>query len=64
LPSIEPYSIEAKGEVVWTDAEGRMGIKLSHIPVEARRKYTEWLDVLHAQHEFRRLSEENEARTG
>ena len=58
LPSIEPYRIEAKGEVVWADAEGRMGIKLSHMPTEPRRKYTEWLDVLHAQHEFRRLTEE------
>jgi len=62
LPSIEPYRIEAKGEVVWADAEGRMGIKLSHMPEEARRRYTEWLDVLHAQHEFRRLSEEAKPR--
>jgi len=58
LPSIEPYRIEARGEVVWADAEGRTGIKLSHMPEEARRRYTEWLDVLHAQHEFRRLTEE------
>jgi len=58
LPSIDPYRIEARGEVAWTDAEGRMGIKLSHMPDEARRKYAEWLDVLHAQLEFRRLSEE------
>jgi len=64
LPSIEPYRIEAKGEVVWADAEGRMGIKLSHMSAEPRRKYTEWLDVLHAQHEFRRLTEEAEALTG
>jgi CheY-like chemotaxis protein len=58
LPSIEPYSIEAKGEVAWADAEGRIGIKLSEMPAEARRKYAEWLDVLHAQLEFRRLTEE------
>ena len=58
LPSIEPYRIEAKGEVAWADAEGRVGIKLSHMPEEARRKYAEWLEVLHAQHEFRRLTEE------
>jgi hypothetical protein len=58
LPSIEPYSIDAQGEVVWADAEGRIGIKLSRMSVEARRKYAEWLDVLHAQHEFRRPTEE------
>jgi len=58
LPSIDPYRIDAEGEIAWTDAEGRIGIKLSHMPAEARRRYAEWLDVLHAQHEFRRLTEE------
>jgi CheY-like chemotaxis protein len=58
LPSIDPYRIDAEGEIAWTDAEGRMGIKLSHMPTEARRKYAEWLDVLHSQHEFLRLTEE------
>ena len=43
---------------IFPDAEGRMGIKLAHMPAEARRKYAEWLDVLHAQHEFRRLPED------
>jgi len=60
LPSIDPYRIDAKGEIAWTDAEGRMGIKLSLMPAEARRKYQEWLEVLHGQHEFRRLTEEAE----
>lgn len=58
LPSIDPYRIAAKGQVAWSDAEGRMGIKLSYMPVEARGKYTEWLKVLHSQHEFRKLTEE------
>lgn len=58
LPSIDPYRIEAIGEVVWTDALGRMGIKLSHMPLEARQRYTAWLAVLHAQNELRRLNEE------
>jgi DNA-binding response OmpR family regulator len=58
LPSIKPYRIDAEGELAWTDAEGRMGIKLSHMPAEARRKYAEWLDVLYSQHELRRLNEE------
>ena len=58
LPSIEPYRIDAEGEIVWADAEGRIGIKLSHMPAEARRKYGEWLGVLHSQLEFRRLTEE------
>ena len=58
LPSIEPFRIGAEGEVAWADAEGRIGINLSHMPVEARRKYCEWLDVLHSQLEFRRLTEE------
>jgi CheY-like chemotaxis protein len=58
LPSIEPYRIDAKGEIAWTDGEGRMGVKLSHMPMEARRKYAEWLGVLHSQHEFRRHTEE------
>jgi len=58
LPSIDPYRIDAEGEVAWIDAEGRLGIKLLHMPAEARRKYAEWLDVLHAQLEFRRLTEE------
>jgi CheY-like chemotaxis protein len=56
LPSIDPYHIEATGEVIWTDARGRVGIKLLSMPSEARRKYTEWLDVLRGQLEFRRLS--------
>ena len=58
LPSIDPYRIEAIGEVVWTDAQGRLGIKLCHMPLEARQRYTAWLDVLYAQHELRRLNEE------
>jgi CheY-like chemotaxis protein len=58
LPSIDPYRIEAIGEVVWTDAQGRMGIKLSHMPLEARQRYTAWLNILHSQHELRRLNEE------
>ena len=58
LPSIDPYRIQAIGEVVWTDAQGRMGIKLCHMPLEARQRYTAWLDVLYAQHELRRLNEE------
>jgi CheY-like chemotaxis protein len=58
LPSIDPYRVDAEGEIAWTDAEGHIGIKLSHMPAEARRKYAEWLDVLHSQHELRRLTEE------
>lgn len=58
LPSIEPYRIDAEGEIAWADAEGRIGIKLSHMPAEARRKYAEWIDVLHSQLEFRRFTEE------
>jgi len=58
LPSIDPYPVDAEGEIAWTDAEGRIGIKLSHMPAETRRKYDEWLDVLHSQHEFRRRTEE------
>jgi CheY-like chemotaxis protein len=61
LPSIDPYPIEAKGEVIWTDAQGRMGIKLTHMPDNARQRYTEWVGVLHAQHELRRLTEEARA---
>jgi len=57
LPSINPYRIAAEGEIAWTDAEGRTGIKLSHMPAEARRKYSEWLEVLHSQHEFRKPTE-------
>jgi CheY-like chemotaxis protein len=58
LPSIEPYHINAEGEIAWTDAEGRVGIKLSHMPAEARRKYAEWLEVLYSQLEFRRRTED------
>jgi CheY-like chemotaxis protein len=58
LPSIEPYQVEATADVIWADAEGRVGIKLLNMPSEARRKYSEWLDVLHAQLEFRRFAEE------
>jgi len=58
LPSIEPYRIEARGEIAWCDADGRIGIKIVHMPGEARRKYDEWLDVLHSQLEFRRLTDE------
>lgn len=59
LPSIEPYPVEAKGDITWCDADGRIGIKISQMPAEARRRYGEWLDVLHAQLEFRRLTEDN-----
>jgi len=36
LPSIEPYRIDAEGEIAWADDESRMGIKVSHMPQEAR----------------------------
>ena len=58
LPSIEPYRIEARGEIAWCDADGRIGIKIVHMPEEARRRYGEWLDVLHSQLEFRKLIQE------
>jgi CheY-like chemotaxis protein len=62
LPSIEPFHIEAKGEIAWSDEDGRVGIKSLRMTPEARRKYGEWLDVLHSQLEFRRLGNEAKRR--
>jgi CheY-like chemotaxis protein len=62
LPSIEPYLIEAKGEIAWGDADGRIGVKISHMPADACRRYEEWLDVLDAQLEFRRFTEDKPRR--
>jgi CheY-like chemotaxis protein len=56
LPSIEPYPVEANGQIIWIDPKGCVGIKLVRMSLEAHRRYQEWLSVLHGQFEFRRFS--------
>ncbi|HLK32694.1 MAG TPA: PilZ domain-containing protein [Terriglobales bacterium] len=52
LPSIEPYTVQAKGDVVWGDRAGLAGIRFLYMGDESRRHLQDWLSQLHAQTEL------------
>jgi DNA-binding response OmpR family regulator len=52
LPSLEPFPVEAKGEVVWGDTGGLVGIRFLYMGEDSRRHLQEWLSQLYAQMEL------------
>ena len=52
LPSIEAQPVEAKGDVVWTHADGVSGVRFLHMPDRSRQQFEKWMAVLHSQREF------------
>jgi CheY-like chemotaxis protein len=57
LPSIEPFKVQAKGEVIWGDGGGLAGVRFLYMGDESRRNLLDWLSQLHAQMELQELSE-------
>ena len=53
VPSIDPYRVEAKGEVVWSDGAGLIGVRFFYMGDESRRHLLDWLQQLHGQSELR-----------
>lgn len=53
VPSIDPFHVDAKGEVVWSDGSGVVGIRFLYMGDESRRHLLGWLEQLHAQMELR-----------
>jgi len=53
IPSIEPQPLEAKGEVVWSDDSGKVGVRVFYMSENSRQRLQQWFSVLHAQLEFR-----------
>lgn len=58
VPSIDPYQVEAKGEVVWSDGAGLIGVRFFYMGDESRRHLLGWLEQLHGQLELREGAEE------
>jgi hypothetical protein len=58
VPSLDPLAVEVKGEVVWSDGSGIIGVRFLYMGDEARRNLLSWLEQLHAQMELREGGEE------
>jgi hypothetical protein len=52
LPSIEPFTVHCKGEVVWADTGGLVGIRFLYMGEDARQRLQDWLSQLYAQLEL------------
>lgn len=52
LPSLEPFTVQAKGEVVWGDTAGLDGVRFLYMGEESRQRLQEWLAQLYAQMEL------------
>jgi CheY-like chemotaxis protein len=52
LPSLEPFPVHAKGEVVWGDNTGLIGVRFLYMGEESRRRLQDWLTQLYAQMEL------------
>ena len=52
LPSLEPFPVHAKGEVVWGDNAGLIGVRFLYMGEESGRRLQEWLAQLYAQMEL------------
>lgn len=57
LPSLEPFPLQAKGEVVWGDRGGLVGIRFLYMGEDSRQHLQEWLSQLYAQMELREADE-------
>ena len=58
LPSIDPFTVQAKGEVVWGDTGGLVGIRFLYMGEDSRRRLQDWLSQLYAQLELHEAGEE------
>ena len=58
LPSIEPFTLQAKGEVVWGDTSGLVGVRFLYMGEDSRRRLQDWLSQLYAQLELHEAGEE------
>ncbi|HKW68249.1 MAG TPA: PilZ domain-containing protein [Terriglobales bacterium] len=52
LPSLEPFTVQAKGEAVWGDTAGLAGVRFLYMGEDSRRRLQEWLGQLYAQMEL------------
>jgi CheY-like chemotaxis protein len=52
LPSLEAFTVQAKGEMVWGDTAGLAGVRFLYMGEESRRRLQEWLGQLYAQMEL------------
>jgi CheY-like chemotaxis protein len=53
VPSIEPFTAHAKGEIIWGDSGGLLGIRFLYMSEESSRRLQEWLTHLYSQLELR-----------
>ncbi|HEU5337458.1 MAG TPA: PilZ domain-containing protein [Terriglobales bacterium] len=58
VPSIEPFTVQAKGEVVWGDRSGLIGARFLYMSEESRQRLQEWLDQLYARLALQGMEEE------
>lgn len=49
IPSLKPFTLQAKGEVVWGDRSGLMGARFISMSEESRQRLQEWLNQLYAR---------------
>lgn len=59
LPSLEPFTVQAKGEIVWGDPGGLLGIRFLYMGEDSRQRLQEWLSQLYAQMELHEERIEN-----
>lgn len=52
LPSLEPFTVQAKGEVVWGDTGGLLGIRFLYMGEDSQQQLQDWLTQLYAQMEL------------
>ncbi len=52
LPSLEPFTVRAKGEVVWGDTGGLLGIRFLYMGEDSQQQLQNWLNQLYAQMEL------------
>lgn len=59
VPSIEPFTVQAKGEVVWGDRSGLIGARFLYMSEESGQRLQEWLNQLYARLALQEVEEEN-----
>jgi CheY-like chemotaxis protein len=52
LPSLEPFTVQAKGELVWGDTAGLVGVRFLYMGEDSRQRLQQWLGQLYAQLEL------------
>jgi hypothetical protein len=59
VPSIQPFTAQAKGEVIWRDRGGMIGVRFLYMNEESRQHLQEWLNHLYARLELQGMGEES-----